>query len=170
MRKTLLTLLASACIVGAFENPAHSADAIWKQTELWTITGHTDNSTCVAAVRYPDGISLFVGYDGSMWSFSVFGAPSVQGETRVALVAFDDGTKGNVTFVGLGDGLHFAGGMSEQFMRSFATAGAIYVEGIGSYNLKGSAEATIETVTCQSALSESRVSRAWGQKPTDVGV
>lgn len=171
MKRTLTALLASACIVGAFENPAHSADALWKRTDLWIITGHTETSTCVAQNIYEDGTHLLISFDGSAWNMGLGGVDATDGTSEAEVyVEFDRGQTFRAHFIEISDELFVARDLKESFVGFLAVSSTITIDGLGKYNLKGSAEAIKETLICQSALSESRISRAWEPKPTDVGV
>lgn len=170
MRKTLLTLLASAAIVGS----AHAASALWKRTELWTVTGHTGGyAVCTASARFNDGTALIIAKGEKQWSVSIAGLPNMADNagTKFPLrIAFDFDQPDTVVAEVLRDGTVFVGDVTNLFLREFATSSEFHVEGDGSYDLTGSAEAIRETIACQSALSESRLSRVWEPKPTDQGV
>lgn len=172
MKRTLLAIAASVAIVGALETPAHSATALWKQTELWTITGHTDNSVCIASSRYTDGVMLLIVHNGTGWALGIEGNDinATPGEAFQVAMAFDKGEPFALPMTGIDIGQVQTPELNDKFAATFATSGTIHIKGIGSYDLTGSAEAIKETIACQSALSERRLSQAWEPKPTDQGV
>ena len=141
--------------------PAKAAEANWKTTTFWNITGDY-TGWCRAEATFGDDMLLSMGLNKEGWKLMIASkntaTPMEIGKPYTIDVVLTD--KGHATLTGVAfdpQGLAVSG-LTPEFVMAFAYAPSIVIANFGTFNLKGSAEAIIETHACFKALTASGAS------------
>lgn len=151
-RTALLITAAAIITVGALENPAHAAQALWEQQKNWTIIGDNQQQWCLAEAKYPDGITMRIGRNSDGWNWAIDGVAARKGQEFNVAVATSKNS-GVLPGIATMDGLVVFHGINTATIRELALRKSIYVQGLGKYNLPGSYDAMASTFACFKAMS-----------------
>ena len=152
-RTAPLITTAAALFVGAFENPAHAKQATWKQLQHWKIVGDADVPYCGGFSMFKDGTVIHMSLNPGGWNFAIQGVAATPGAAYNVTVATTD-TTGVLQGEGLsgGNGVLFKG-MAPSSIAHLAVTPKLYIQGLGTFNMKGSYKAVLEILDCYKAIS-----------------
>ena len=149
-----MTRLFTVALALSIVSPASAAQALWKQTNHWTISGDTQTGVCIAETIYPaKGQSLLIAEGSIGWSLFLTGTNAVAGGLYRVDVATSSGGVGEFQGKGLSDGLVMFKNLDRETMWQLAKARQLAIEGLGAFNLTGSFEAILETHACFLAVT-----------------
>lgn len=150
MRKAFLAV----AIALAAASPAVAREAIWSRSPNWEIKGFTDVPTCIATTRYPDArmaISLALSNEG--WTLAVGGVQTQIGMQHDVDMETTDGNYGTLVGIGISDSVVSFRSLTPATVIYLAKSRAITIQGLGTFQLVGSAAAIKETSACFDAIT-----------------
>jgi hypothetical protein len=168
--KNLLAGFLVAALASCFSPPSQAAEANWKQTQYWTITGDYIGY-CRAEEAFDSGMLVSIGLNKDGWKLMIAAKgtiPMETGKTYTLDVALEG--KSHATLNGVAfdpQGIAFSD-LTPQFIRDFALAPSIMIGDLGKFNLAGSADAIIETYACFKAITSAGAKASSIQKDREA--
>jgi len=152
-RKALAILAACIGFVAALDDPAHSKEALWRNVGAWTVSGDSQLQSCNARVEYNDGVVVVINFSKQLGaSLAIGGTTAKRGTTYRTQMVASNGSYGRLEGIGLGDGVVLYANLGKDALRTLKNSRALFVDGLGSYNLKHSAAAMASAWECFETL------------------
>ncbi len=151
MRKTIAAALALLAMSAA---TASANDmATWKDTGFWKIEGSL-SGFCVATTYYQtSGEMMVIGFADRGVNLYVTDRRADFGKEYTFNVSATDGTHGYVKGEAITNGTIAFLGINERLLKSLARSHKITIGALGTFELKGSAEAIKEGRACLDAVN-----------------
>lgn len=144
--------LLTTLLIAASSTTAQAKVALWSNTPSWQIVGDAQMGWCTATSSYRNGMSLHIAKNKAGWNFSVSGTGAVVGQIYSTMLAtkYSAGTLDGVSTL---PGQVIFGQISRSTLANLALAPKIYIQGLGVFQLNGSAEAVKQVNECYNALT-----------------
>jgi hypothetical protein len=167
--KSILSGFLVAALASCFSPPSQAAEANWKSTQYWAIVGDYVGY-CRAEAQFGTDTVINIAVNKTGWSF-IFSndnaIPMNVGQQYTVKVSDETGASGTLTGKAIDAKILSFPGLTLETVVRFAKAKSITVGNFGTYNLKGSADAILETYACFKALTASGASAPAPEAPVE---
>lgn len=145
--------IACFLLMLAFSGKAHSATATWAQFDHWTVYGDTTNNICAAKADYDSGRSLTVVFHDEVASLVISGINVTPGQEYEAVVLASNGASGTLKATATNTSTVVFVAVNSDTLGALVKSKSIAIEGLGSFQLTGSAQAMHSAWDCYQALN-----------------
>jgi len=146
MKSLLIALLL-------LSTPANASTAIWFKSPTWSVVGNTESKFCLGLFAYGNGTDISVIRDNDGWSMMIGGVVAAPGTQYDVAMATDTGSAGVLRGSAIKSGVVVFKSLDASTLKALVMSKVINIQGIGAYDLTGSAEAIKQVLSCYKAMN-----------------
>lgn len=145
--------ILAAFLILASATTAQARVATWKTLEKWTVVGDASEQWCTGYAVFNSGRQLNIARNSGGWNFGISGINVVSGDFYSAKIVTKYTTGTLIDGKALDNQSVAFAGLTDKMVANLAVAPAIYIEGLGIFDLTGSMRAVFEVSECFKAMS-----------------